>query len=269
MATRAEQQAALRSAYEAQTQALRDSAVAILLGMFLAGQFRDVDVARFLPRAVPFVQVARRQMSALTAAYLQQSLSNLGEPLRAPAKPIDTSLLRGVDAAQVYTRPFVTVRTELSVNDNEFTKALEAGEQRLEVLIRTDLQLAKTQTAQATLSKGSERVLYKRVLRGEHDCVKCILTSTRIYSREHLLAIHPGCDCDVEPISDIAAFKAEAARVLEDAHDLVAQNFGDEAANPSGVGYSDLIVTHLHGEYGPTLSRRGDHFTGPSAVPAA
>lgn len=170
-----------------------------------------------------------------------------------------------MDVSEVYQRPFRQVWFELST-DMDFADAVKVGETRVAKLIETDLQLAKTTAAQAVMSQSSGSGLYQRVLKGEHDCVKCVLTSTRVYTKEELLPIHPGCDCDVEPIADLTQFKADASQRLVDAHDLVATQFGVDAVNASGNGYSDLIVTNDHGEYGPTLGIRGQQFTGPAAT---
>lgn len=61
--------------------------------------------------------------------------------------------------------------------------------------------------------------------------------------------------------------------LLEQTHEAVAAKFGwsDREARDIGHGspvsdYLDLVVTHEHGELGPTLAWRGDHFTGPADV---
>lgn len=222
-------------------------------------------MARFLTRAVPLVLSSRLRMATLTAAHIERTLRTAGlAPRRAVSAP-DVAGLRGVDASEVYQRPFKQVWTELS-QDKDFPTAVKAGETRVARLIETDLQLAKTHAAQAVMSKATGPGLYQRILKGEHDCVKCVVTSTRAYSKAELMPIHPGCDCDVEPIVGLAEFKAEAKQRLMDAHDMVATQFGPDAANASGHGYLDLIATHEHGEYGPTLGIRGQTFTGPAAI---
>jgi hypothetical protein len=265
VATPAEVAVARAVAYAQQTSRLRETTRDTLIAYFLAGQFRDADVALFLARAVPLVLSSRRRMASLTAAHIERVLRDVG---LAPDRPIaipDVSLLRGVAATDVYQRPFQQVWTELS-QDKDFQAAVKVGETRVAKLIETDLQLAKTHAAQAVMSKANGSGFYQRVLKGEHDCIKCVLTSTRVYSKAELLPIHPGCDCDVEPIVGLAQFKTDAARRLADAHDMVAAQFGPDAANATGKGYSDLIVTHHHGEYGPTLGVRGQQFTGPAAI---
>lgn len=264
MATRAEVAAARSAAYVQQSSRLREATKAAIVAYFLAGQFRDADMGRFLARAVPVVLSARQRMASLTVAYLSRALQDSGTaPVRAVSVP-DVSALRGVDPLEVYSRPFRQVWTELSLGQ-DLQEAITAGQRRAEQLVATDLQLAKTHAAQAVMEQSSAE-FYQRVLRGEHDCAKCVITSTRVYHKADLLPIHPGCNCDVQPINDLAAFKAEAKQRLMDAHDLVATTFGPDAANPSATGYSDLIVVHDHGEYGPTLAVRGQHFTGPAAI---
>lgn len=280
MATPAEVSAARADAYAQQTSRLREITRTTLLSYFLAGQFRDVDVTRFLARAIPLVLSSRRRMASLTAAYIDRALRDAGN---APGRPVavpDTDRLRGVDAPEVYQRPFRQVWTDLS-QDKDFPAAVKAAETRLTQLIETDLQLAKTQAAQAVMAESTGSGFYQRVPKGEHDCVMCILTSTRVYTKSELLPIHPGCDCDVEPIplADLPAFKADALTRLQDAHALVEETLGI-TSDPSGrnaglakrdgfADFLDLIVTREHGEYGPTLTIRGQNFTGPSEVAQA
>ena len=204
-------------------------------------------------------------MASLTAAHIEAALRDSGSAPGRQVRVPDMGELRGVAVPEVYQRPYQQVWTALA-DDKDIEAAVQAGETRLKQLIETDLQLAKTHAAQAVMSESSGPGLYQRVLRGEHDCLRCVITSTRVYTKAELLPIHPGCDCDVEPIADIAGFKSVAKERLADAHDLVATQFDPDAANPSGTGYSDLIVTHEHGEYGPTLGIRGQQFTGPADI---
>lgn len=223
------------AAYAASVAQVRRRVDAFASGRFAAGEHRDADVARFLSAVVPVVLAGRRQVSALTDAYLSQKLSAFLGRKVAPRGPVDTSKLRGVGALEVYRRPFQTVWWKLST-DLPYEAAVSAGAARLSDLVLTDMQLSKTTTAQRSLDVPGV-TSYRRVLGGKPDCDLCVEASQNTYSRGDLMPIHPGCDCGVEPDSEA----------------------------PSEMSTSDVVVND-HGELGPVLGFAGQHFDGPSVA---
>jgi hypothetical protein len=125
--------------------------------------------------------------------------------------------------------------------------------------------MAKVRQAQQSLEK-TETPFYRRVLRGPHSCAKCIIASTRRYRKSELLPIHPGCDCDVEPVTDPNAPLVLDEKLLLATHEQVKKFAGFKFSNPSAKGYQDLLIVHDHGEMGPVLSWRDQKFTGPSKI---
>jgi len=254
----------LEAAYVAQVKQVKARVNSFALARFGAGEFRDADLARFVGVVVPVVLAGRRQVSALTDAYLSRVL---GVPATGP---IDTDLLRGVDASEVYARPFVTVRTKLS-EGLSFDDSVKAGAARLTDIALADLQLAKTHTSQAVYqSAGVTR--YVRTLSGPVNCALCYVASTQTYSTADLLPIHPGCDCGTAPVAvgDRAVMDAN----LSATHEAVQDRLGvsDAAARDVGLGdphkdYSKLLIVKEHGELGPVLTVKGQRFTGPKAIP--
>lgn len=115
---------------------------------------------------------------------------------------------------------------------------------------------AEVQSGGAASKRGP--VFYRRVLRGEKNCAKCIITSTRRYRVGVLLPIHPGCDCDIEVIDDAHPPPVLDLQLLTDTHEQVGQF--TNIANGSAEGYQNLIVTHQHGEIGPVMSWRNQKF---------
>jgi hypothetical protein len=224
----------LDAAYAAQIKQVRDRVTTFTQGRFAAGGTRDADLERFVTAVLPVVLAGRRQVSALTDAYLARVLTaKLGRPI-APRGPIDTTNLRGVPADEVYRRPYQTVWWKLST-DLPYEAAVSAGAARLADIVLSDLQLAKTTTAQRSMgTKGIQS--FRRVLGGKPDCDLCVTASQNRYSREDLMPIHPGCDCGVEPDTDAPLVKS-----------------------------SNLITIRDHGELGPLLTYAGQHFdTGPN-----
>lgn len=265
----------LEVAYAATIKANRDRTERYVLTQFSKGQHRDEDVAKFLGRVVPVVLASRRQVSAITDSFLAQKLSaQLGRKVR-PRGPINTDALRGVDAADVYQRPYQAVWTDLS-QSKPYDAAVRSGVERLTDIVRTDMQMAKTYTSQNVLSQTKGVTGFARVISGDKTCALCAIASTQRYSREDLLPIHPGCNCDVEPITADAPWDQEAMDSrLAGTHESVAERLGvsDDGGRNVGLGtgrdYTKLIATHTHGEIGPVLSVKGQHFTGPSQVAKA
>lgn len=227
----------LDAAYVAQVSAVRTGVEGFAQSRFAAGEYRDADLERFVSRVVPVALAGRKQVSALTDAYLSRVLTTtLRRPVR-PRGPIDTDGLRGVDPNEVYARPYVTVRTKLSAG-LPFDAAVSAGASRLTDIVLADMQLAKTTTAQSVFSQTEGVTGYRRVLSGGKNCGLCATAATQRYHTDDLMPIHPGCNCGVEPL-----------------------------AEPTGqVATPKSVAVHEHGELGPILAVPGQHFDGPAVA---
>lgn len=229
--------------------------------------YRDLDIDRFVAAVVPLVQAGQLRVAELTSAYFETG-------------GVDRALVlngRGVDAGEVYRRPAVTVYTELAAGKS-MSEAVKAGAARLSSLAATDLQMAKVRQAQASLtSKGVKQ--YRRVLTGNENCALCVIASTQRYWVRNLSPIHPGCDCavDVMPPDWDPRRQVIDRDLLESTHQQILSHVGETDRNARDLGlgkrdasgrwlsdFTDLIVTRTHGEYGPVLTWRGQHFTGPA-----
>src|SRR4051812_25671107 len=133
----------LDAAYRAQIISIRTRVESFAQARFTAGSHRDADMQRFVKAVTPVALAGHRQISALTDAHLAQVMSaKAGRAIR-PNGAIDTALLRGVDPAEVYARPYKTVWWKLA-NGLALDAAVSAGQARLTDIILGDLQLAKT-----------------------------------------------------------------------------------------------------------------------------
>jgi hypothetical protein len=251
------------AAYAVQVQRLRGRIERIALQQFDVGQYHDADQARFIDQMVPLVLAARRQVSLLTDAYLAALLTQmLGRPVRAQ-RPINTNELRGVDAREVYARPYVTVWTKLS-EGLALDAAVSAGRARVSDLVLSDMQIAKRNTAHAVLSETEEITGYRRTLTGSENCGLCVVASTQSYKRGDLMPIHPGCDCGVRPL--VGDEKVDDS-LLESAHDAIQKTFGVSDPGARTPDYRKAILVQEHGELGPVLTVRSHRFTGPDDLP--
>lgn len=239
--------------------------------------YRQADVDRFIERVVPRVLAGQMQVANLTAAYLRDQLGHF-----APVDQAHVTGGRGVPPTDVYRRPAIASYTALSKGETT-TAAIAAGAHRLASLVSMDLQMAKVRQAQRSL-EGAGASAYRRVLTGREDCALCVIASTQVYSKSDLMPIHPGCDCGIQPVSADWNPRDQVlgADLLKATHEAIARHTGrdsDSGARDLGVGktdskgrplsdYTNLLITREHGEYGPTLAWRDEHFTSKADIPA-
>jgi hypothetical protein len=240
---------------------------------------RDADIARLVARIVPIVQAGQMQVAHLTNAYILR-LAVL-EGVVAEAAAIDRTAVidyRGVPAEDVYRRPAVTSYTALA-GGTPFEEAKAQGLARLVSIVTTDLQ--QTRNRQATAAYGSSGFTYtERILSGTENCALCVIASTQRYRKAVLMPIHPGCDCgqrgvkaETDPGQVINRDLLELTHAQIDAKlggtDRGARALGRDKTTSAGnpiSDYTDLIISNQHGELGPTLAWRNDHFTGPADI---
>jgi len=260
------QREALLTAYQRSVEVTRDSVVNFGLEIWgELGSYRDGDIDRFITRMVPRLRSGQYRIASLTAAYVWRSARADG--IGVPLVPVNRELIAGarnVEPTVEYRRPAITTYTALS-KKQPLAQAIAAGAIRLNDLLTTDMQLAKTAQARASLQR-SGYTYYRRVLTGAENCALCSIASTQRYHVRDLMPIHPGCDCGVEAVGA----DYDPGQVLDP--DLLDQVHGDVSAFAGGADrggrdpdYRKLLVTRQNGEYGPTLAWRSDAFT---ALPA-
>lgn len=247
--------------------ALQDQLVRAISGTWqIAGGLDDAAAGDWLSLAVPIVQATQLQMSATTTAYLAATVADMtGRPMVLAGTPPDlvtgVRTRRGVPPEEVYHRPIVQARSLVAAGLPR-DEALRRAGARAVSLATTDVQSAKLYTAQHFMSTTPGVVGYRRNLSGSHSCGLCVVASTRRYHKEQLMPRHPGCDCGVIPIVG-AHDPGEVINrdLLESMHANVAATFGPDAVTRSvnTDPYRELVQVYNHGEYGPTLARRGDH----------
>jgi hypothetical protein len=258
-----------------------DTARAMFYGM---AQYRDADAVEFVSRFLPVLRAGQRTMAQLVAAYLAYSaaeslpVSTTNRPgalILPPGIPDADVLDRdGVDMWEVYQRPFRTVWTVLS-EDRPMTDAVEAGGVRVAEMTEMDLQQAESKAFRSGMERLPEQVrprYWRRVLEGPESCAMCVLASTQRYSRGDLKAVHPGCDCKVEPIypGEGDPFAARDDELVRRAHAAAAELTGGADAGGRRVDYRTITtsITARHGEHeAPLLVRPLDRFTDPGDLP--
>jgi len=245
---------------------LRAQVVQQLLGAWDGLEdYRDSSSRLFLDQAVPLVQAARETAASTQAAMIGAQLTALGQPPDwvVPIAEIasDKTLRNGTPIDEVYLRPFTELWRLLGEGQN-FDSAVEKGAQRVRQLIETDLQLSRTHTSKNFFSHEPRVLGFRRVPTGVYTCALCLVASTQRYRSFDLLPIHPGCDCSVAPIVGTGKSEHVVDRdFLDQIHEAIQKTFGMSARDAREVDYRKIMVVHEHGEIGPMLAKRGNHFT--------
>lgn len=249
-----------RASYETAVAALRARIVAYAAAVWATATLTDEMVSRLVDVFAPAVMAAQLQVANLTSVYLAAATATT--PL--PVNDI-VALGRGMPSDVVYSRPVITARTLISKGKTA-NEAFDAGYRRLESLATTDLQMAKVRQADASLAHAGV-THYRRVPKGAGTCAMCLIASTKRYNTGNLAPIHPGCDCgvdvipaglDLDDVLDVDLLNATHAKVDEFAG--VADRGG------RAVDYRKLIITKEHGEIGPLVTWKGDHFDSPADI---
>jgi hypothetical protein len=267
MATTAE----LTVAYHSITRRLVRSAGDLAANTYLnLGSWRDEDATRYISLMTRALGGIKRQASNLTVGYYREVARNEGQNFVAaniPSSDLTTAKLRlGADAQKVYERPFVDTWTALKAGKN-VKEAIETGAIRARSLATTEIQLAKRNAGLAARNANDGIVGYIRTLSGFENCALCYVASTQRYRRGDLLPIHPGCDCGEQPIygtQDPGQIINEQR--LEAVHEAVENRFGISDRSARAIDYRQIAIRE-HGELGPVLTVRGQHFDGPSSIP--
>lgn len=247
----------LTEAYDSQVHAIRQQITAFGQAYWDSlPHYRASAVEDMIKAITPRVTAGQLRIADLTRAYLAQCARELGWKVVLP--PIDQDEIRGargVDPRVVYRRPAVDVYTALAAG-KPLPQAAAEGRLRLTQLIGGDMQLAKVHASRQSMRGYPEDgQFYRRVLTGRENCALCVVASTQRYFRGDLLPIHPGCDCDVQPLPPgLTVNQVIDEDLLEQVHQITADRLGVSDRGGRTPDYRKLLTVSEHGEYGPTLS---------------
>lgn len=266
MATRKE----LADAYQAVSGRLIDSAGAAARNLFInLPDWRDANKDFFIKNLSLQMRATKLEAAKLANAFYREVAKIDGKkfvPTKITPADVSTETLRnGVTEATVYARPFVDMWTELSKGAT-MVDAIEAGAFRATDLARTEVQLARRNAGLIARNGNSNIVGYIRTLSGAENCALCYVASTQRYHKGDLMPIHPGCDCGEMPIygtTDVEQVIDEER--LNAVHQAVEDRFGRFDLSAREIDYRQITI-HQHGELGPVLTVKGQHFTGPNDI---
>lgn len=174
-----------------------------------AHRYQDREAA--ISQIVRLVTAGQTHTVHLVEAYMAAKAIEDGVNLRRvgldPAS-YTTTILRGIEAATVYGRPFGAYGAFLNEGQSQ-EAAIRAAKSAVSKLAATDLQLAQTHAARDWMQAAGQQdetaavqiVGYRRILTGAGPhCALCTAASTRTYRAEELLPIHEHCTCTVAPL---------------------------------------------------------------------
>lgn len=245
--------------------ALRASVVQQLFATWFGlPNYRDSDIDEWMGVALPLIQASEETSAVATTTYLNilMQLAGSDGDMDIPdlSEVTGAAIRNGVSPEEVYSRPFKEVWTALS-KGQDLQTAIEFGANRLRQLVETDIQLTHTHTSRTLLSGRNDVVGFRRIPTGTFTCALCLVASTQRYHKFDLMPIHPGCDCRVAPIiGDQDPGQVVDQDFLNQIHQAVERQFGMSARDAKAIDYRKIPIVHTHGEFGPTLAVRGQHF---------
>lgn len=196
----------------------------------------------FIADTVPLILAAQTTTVDLVDAYLS-AYSGTAPVGLDPAALIGAKARNGVVLETVYRRPFWQWERD---------GLQDAARARMSTDVLTDIQLVQRDATYVRMAIDPNLARWRRVTSGG-SCDLCTSASTRTYKNIQQVAIHPGCDCTIEPVLTGTEGAPDPARLPEAYRSL--QDSRLLAATAAGV------AVHDHGELGPTLAVEGHEFT--------
>lgn len=235
----------------------------------------DGNVEAFLKTIIPLIegaQVATARLVAGSFALMARIETGRGVTAAVDPATVTVAATRGVAAAEVYTRPVVTMRKALA-DGLDFGQAMRLAEERVDQLASTDVSMAQRQATLEVIGADDRITGYRRVLTGR-SCAFCATASTQRYKRAQLAPLHSRCDCGVAPIfGDTDPGHVINRRLLKDIKSAAKTGGkGDywrsrhfTVAEDGSIEFPPIKVRQ-HGELGPVLGAADHHFAGPAVA---
>jgi hypothetical protein len=264
---------ALVTAQAAARQQATDLAVSAAVNQFqgLSDWWSDQAVAKAVRALLGAVEAAQRQAAATTGAYLTRAGSaSAGRTLRQAPVLRDVGSLRGrsVTHQRVYERIAEGYRWQVVAEGLSEDVAAQRAVRRAEVVADDDVTLAMRHQARQWMADHDEADGYRRIIHPELSrggtCGLCVAASDRVYHRKDLLPIHGRCHCEVLPI---VHGQDPGEGLNQDALAILYQAAGGTTA--AAALKQTRYQIGEHGELGPVLTVKGQHFRGKRQVDAA
>jgi hypothetical protein len=267
---------AVVAAYQQRYGAIRSQVLARVDALWRQhGGLSESDADAWLAAVLPVVDGAQHATTGLVGGYAATVLRLAGDRGAAPSlDAAAAAATRGVDPAEVYMRPVITARAEVS-RGATYHEAVEVARTRAGVTAQTDVALAQRDSMAQVEHQSSRIVGWRRVLTGA-SCAFCATASTQRYGGPNLMPIHDRCDCGVAPIIGSSDPGHVINRPLLDNLKSAAKEakgtssgyWSNRHASVDEDGNVTLTqpAVKQHGELGPVLVDPEHHFDGPAVA---
>lgn len=208
--------------------------------------YRDERIPAFLRAVVPVVEAGQRRAVALTSAYLSRKTGQPPVGLDV-ASLVGAAVRGGVEPAEVYRRPFVTVWASIATLG--VTAAAAKGLSRLTSTADMDVAMSGRDSLLAFgRDSGADIIGWTRVA-DARCCDFCQSIDGAHTGPAEPQPLHNRCGCSAEP---------------------VLRTRGETSRDPLltigaviGAGLAAVKI-HEHGELGPVIGAARDSFAGPN-----
>lgn len=219
------------------------------------------------------VDAATRRARRLARAFMirQLELINAAPDVFPPV--VDTYERGGTPIVEVYKRPARQlehkIRQDMKTLERETGTTIAWPEtvtdeqwktftDRLTSLVEDDLSATARDEAQKVMCSAPKIIGYRRVIHPEFSktgtCGLCVVASSRFYTKAELMPLHGSCKCTISPITatqDLGTKlnKDDLAKIYKAAGSTYAEDLK-----------KIIVQINEHGELGPILTRKGNHF---------
>lgn len=212
--------------------------------------YRDDRIPDFLGATLPVVRAGQQRAVALTSAYLSRKLGAAPVGLDVESL-IGANVRNGVDPAEVYRRPFVTVWAAITTIGLE--AAVAKGLSRLTSTVDMDVAMSGRDTLLAYGRESNERIVGWERVADPGCCDFCLSINGAHTGPDEPQPLHNRCGCTADPITRHSGGGSQ--------HDgLSGALLAVGSAIGSGVA---AALIRDHGELGPVITAKGDAFDGP------
>lgn len=204
---------------------------------------RSADMNFFIDDILPLVKAGQEHAIALTDAYMSHIMG--GSPIGLDSNAIISHIRPGTLPPEVIGRSFETVWS--AIESIGYDNALAKGEARLASTVTMDIAMSAREAAKA-YGLSSDRVagFLRRLYPG--CCSFCVDIDGAYVRSDDASPLHNNCRCTLVPVE---VGSEESKREFTD------------LSPGSIIGNTEI---QEHGELGPMITNKRDHFTGPNAI---
>lgn len=212
--------------------------------------------ARRLARAFMIRQLELMNAAPDSFPLIEDTYERGGSPIvevyKRPARQLEHKIRQ--DMKQLELETGTTTAWPEKVTDEQW----ETFTERLTSIVEDDLAATARDEAQKLMWAAPKIIGYRRVIHPEFSktgtCGLCVVASSRFYTKAELMPLHDKCKCTISPMTSTQDLGTKLNR--EDLDKIYAAAGGNYAEDLKKI----TVQINEHGELGPILTKKGDHF---------